>query len=500
MHGLRVMAFLKRLGICALQSSAPIAAGLLFLISEVYRARPNLLVMMTCGETLVPHTVHIEGKPKGKPKGKQGKNEHDEECGGEGEDDSSNHQLGNFEASKREPAFAVTGTPALWEASLLRNHFHPSVRSFSSSVLEAPHCITFAGDPTTEFSLSAFLNRFAYKNPKKQHSDKIRRPQALGEEPLNTTSFLRSSLADIAPDKIFFHKFFGEKEKLRIEGKSRDRSKRKQLDSDDEGDNESVGSDEEVNFDEKAIDKFATKLAEDMMRDNDDLADIDDDFSDSEGDSGGDSVGDSDGGEDFDMGGSDEESESGAVDFEDFKKERSKKDAEKGMKAKSKGNKSKEDYKLTAYGDDDDVDEMDSMVSDADDDSDALGSDIGDDDEDEEEDDLALAFSDELPTSRKQQDISGKKKGKGKKPAGDMSDFASADDYEDAMEEIVGRYSGVQAEAVTSKTSSDVSGVTKKGAGKRKNVGGGGAVAGDRDSFRESMALSNGKSKKNRLR
>jgi ribosome biogenesis protein MAK21 len=488
MHVLRVMAFLKRLGICALQSSAPIAAGLLFLISEVYRARPNLLVMMTCGETLVPHKVHREGKPKGK----QGDDDE------EGEDESSNHQLGNFEASKREPAFAVTGTPALWEASLLRNHFHPSVRSFSSSVLEAPHCITFAGDPTTEFSLSAFLNRFAYKNPKKQHSDKIRRPQAIGEEPLNTTSFLKSSLADIAPDKIFFHKFFGEKEKLRMEGKSRDRSKRKQLDSDDEGDNESVGSDEEVNFDEKAIDKFATKLAEDMMRDNDDLVDIDDDYSDSEGDSDGDSVGDSNDGEDFDMGGSDEGSESGAVDFEDFKKEKSKKVAAKGGKAKAKEDKSKDEYELTAYGDDDededeDADEMDSMASDGEDDSDAMGSDIGEDDEDE--DDLALAFSDELPTSRKQQDMNGKKKGKGKKPAGDMSDFASADDYEDAMEEIVGRYSGAQSDSVISKTSTDVSGVNKKGASKRKNIGGGAAAEG-----RDGSKGSNGKSKKNRLR
>jgi hypothetical protein len=54
------------------------------------------------------------------------------------------------------------------------------VKSFSQSILETPHLITFAGDPTTEFSLTAFLNRFAYKNPKKQHSEKIRRPQATG--------------------------------------------------------------------------------------------------------------------------------------------------------------------------------------------------------------------------------------------------------------------------------------------------------------------------------
>ena len=393
----RVMAFLKRLGICALTSSAPITAGLLFLIAEVYRARPNLLVMLTSEERLVAHGTFRDGKEQ-----------YDDDDGDGG---TASHQLGNFEASKREPSFAVSGTPAMWETSLLRNHFHPSVRSFSSSVLEAPHQISFAGDPTTEFSLNAFLNRFAYKNPKKQHSEKMRRPQPIAEEPLNTSSFLKSSLSEIAPDKIFFHKFFGEKAKLLAEGKSRDRSKRRKQDGDDDGD-ASDGDDDEVDFDEKAIDKYATKLAEDMLRDNEDLADIDDDFSDFDED-----VDDK---EDFNMDSAGDEDESDAMDFDDSDR-----------------------------NEDVDESEIDSIVS----------------DEDDDEDDLALAFSEGGPSGRKGSKV---KNVKGRRNTVDMSDFASADDYEDTMEQIVDKYSNGFERPDETLPISDVT-MTGKGKKKRKN-------------------------------
>lgn len=366
------MAFLKRLGICALTSSAPITAGLLFLTAEVYRARPNLLIMLTSEERLVAHGTFRDGKEQ-----------YDDE---DGEDSTASHQLGNFEASKREPSFAVSGTPAMWETSLLRNHFHPSVRSFSTSVLEAPHLINFAGDPTTEFSLSAFLNRFAYKNPKKQHSEKMRRPQPIAEEPLNAASFLKSSLSEVAPDKIFFHKFFGEKAKLLAEGKSRDRSKRKKHDGDDEGD-ESDGDDDGVDFDEKAIDKYATKLAEDMLRDNEDDADIDDDFSDFDDD-----VEDK---EDFSIGSASDEDESDASDFN--------------------GSETLKGGKEDAYDS-----EVDSLFS------------------EEEEDDLALAFAEGGPTLKNGAKV---KNARGKRNSMETSDFASADDYEETMEQIVDRFS-----------------------------------------------------------
>ena len=150
--------------------------------------------------------------------------------GRDDDDDDNNkcHQLGPFDASKREPLFAVpddTTTPAAWEIAMLRHHYHPSVRAFATTLLDAQAPITFAGDPTKDFALSAFLNRFAYKNPKKQPAEKIYAnadssdTTAAGEQPMNTKTFLRTSLADIAPDKKFFYKFFGEQEKLRLEGR-----------------------------------------------------------------------------------------------------------------------------------------------------------------------------------------------------------------------------------------------------------------------------------------
>jgi CBF/Mak21 family len=92
------MAYLKRLGICALQSSAPIAAGLLFLMSETYRARPKLLAMMTQEEGLVAHKGYADSLGAGA----EMKDKEDQEGG------AASHQLGNFEASKREPAFAAS--------------------------------------------------------------------------------------------------------------------------------------------------------------------------------------------------------------------------------------------------------------------------------------------------------------------------------------------------------------------------------------------------------
>ncbi|KAJ1432311.1 CBF/Mak21 family-domain-containing protein, partial [Ochromonadaceae sp. CCMP2298] len=119
----RAMAFIKRLLICATQSVPPIAAGLLFLVSEIMKDRPALKSCLD--ET--PRT----NKDK------------DKESSSTSKDNVETGFLGNFNVLKREP-----------------EHFHPSVQSFADSLLAKGHSINFAGDPTVEFSLMAFLNRF----------------------------------------------------------------------------------------------------------------------------------------------------------------------------------------------------------------------------------------------------------------------------------------------------------------------------------------------------
>ena len=90
------------------------------MISEIVCTRPSLLPLMTEIEQITAKT-----------------NENDKEDDDDSDDEDSSNicQLGNYNASKREPEFANSGQPSLWEMSLLRMHYHPSVRAFSTSLL-----------------------------------------------------------------------------------------------------------------------------------------------------------------------------------------------------------------------------------------------------------------------------------------------------------------------------------------------------------------------------
>jgi ribosome biogenesis protein MAK21 len=91
----RAAAFLKRLCICSTQATPPVAAGLLFLISEVLASRKSLRKMLSGAEQ--PEAASSSA----------GAGDDASEGGGGG---STAHILGNFDASKREPDFAVKGT------------------------------------------------------------------------------------------------------------------------------------------------------------------------------------------------------------------------------------------------------------------------------------------------------------------------------------------------------------------------------------------------------
>lgn len=475
----RAMAFMKRLLMCATQSVPSIAAGLLFLISEILKVRPSLKACMAD----TPEAAHAQS--------------------GELDKDGEVGFLGNFNVLKREPEFAYTpdAQPSLWEMSLLQHHFHPSVQSFAVALQQEPeHHIEFGGDPTVEFSLMAFLNRFAYKNPKKNTSERIKHRTALvSEEPINL-AFANQTAGSVDPDKQFFHKYFSDRQQLVAEGRSRNRSKQRadedsagsdDGDSDDDADPDGNGniragnrSDlEDEDAEEAEMDRYADKLAEDLMRngnsniDNDDFEFSDEDDSDDgsavagledgeEGVEGGDDS--SEEGREFDQGLVSGSSEDGdeevpvkkcaksksnkALDFADFVAEQQQKGKKGAMKEKvtaKKAMKTEDDDSsddgytgLVAYGDDDN--EMDAFAvadDDDDDDSDGMGG-ISDDDEDDDFSDEE-AMDDETTSGKAKKGESQTAKEQaaaaavGKKGRKGESAFASAEDYEDIMEEIV---------------------------------------------------------------
>jgi len=296
----RIMSFVKRMCMASTQSNAAITAGLLLLVSEVCKEGAG-------NGTVLPAMTE---QPPAAPSALDNALADDDE-----EDDNHAAELRGlfdcYDSAKRDPAYALTKSSAgskegvsgedstagvcLWELNLLQQHFHPSVRAFANSLVDQSdepsvnaHEISFAGDPITEFSLTSFLDRLSYKHSKKQSRNK--KGSTEEEVPINLDSQINTvfdeSAAVVAPDKVFFHKYFGSRIQLREEGRSRDRSRNKGRGDGDDSDEESDANSEDE------MDAFADKLMNDAMKSNQPVDFDDEDFSDEGSEGGSDQDGD----------------------------------------------------------------------------------------------------------------------------------------------------------------------------------------------------------------
>lgn len=403
----RTMAFIKRMASMALHAPAPMAAGLLLMISETFKQKPALTRMLTASDKVVADEKEAAGESDGEDADEA--NDVDE-AGDEGSVGSAgtftavgdSGIFGPYDSNKRDPRFAIAGkgVPALFELTLLKQHYHPSVRAFAQALLSPPHEIYFGGDPLVDFTLTAFLDRFVYRHPKKSVENSLRKKgravatdeMTVLEEFGGLTGVVEGGEEDVAPDKQFFYRFFGERAAMERGGKIRAK-KRKSKDGEDDEEAEASDGEEE----------YAEKLAMDLIKSHEGGEDEEwDDDAEEDGDEG-----------DWDEGAEGDE----AVDLEDFKK--------RGSKGKS-------------VRDDDDDDDDDS--------DDDFGGDwdaAGDGDSDDEgmammDDDDVEDSEDDLPPVPK----GGKAAKGGKKKRDDFEgDFAAAEDYEEQMEENVKAHS-----------------------------------------------------------
>ncbi|RYH17489.1 hypothetical protein EON65_28505, partial [archaeon] len=180
-HMPRTMAFIKRMASMAMHAPAPMAAGLLLMISETIKQKPSLACMLTASDQ-----TEEDGKGVGEENdGEDGEETNDiDEGGDEGSVGSTCMSVvgdsgifGPYDSNKRDPRFAIVGkgVPALFELTLLKQHYHPSVRAFAQALLYPPHEIHFGGDPLVDFTLTAFLDRFVYRHPKKSVENSLRK-------------------------------------------------------------------------------------------------------------------------------------------------------------------------------------------------------------------------------------------------------------------------------------------------------------------------------------
>uniref|UniRef100_A0A8R1EBV1 CBF domain-containing protein n=1 Tax=Caenorhabditis japonica TaxID=281687 RepID=A0A8R1EBV1_CAEJA len=70
-----------------------------------------------------------------------------------------------YDTVARNPLFVDASHVADNELLLLSHHFHPSVGVFAKALLEGRE-INYGGDALNDFTLMAFLDRFAFRNPK----------------------------------------------------------------------------------------------------------------------------------------------------------------------------------------------------------------------------------------------------------------------------------------------------------------------------------------------
>lgn len=149
----RFAACVKRLAQLASHSTASVAAAVVFLVAAVQDR--SFASGKRRARQLVDEANVVVDSPSSSPPPSS------ETVGEEWRD-----------ALKREPMYACGPTSRLWELSLMRHHYHPSVTKFAETTLASSAKIDYKGDPLDDFTLSNFLDRFAYRNPKPQKTQR----------------------------------------------------------------------------------------------------------------------------------------------------------------------------------------------------------------------------------------------------------------------------------------------------------------------------------------
>lgn len=302
----RVSAFSKRLLQVALQRPPQYACGCLFILSEVLKAKPPLWAIVLQNESVddgdehfediveAPEDSSIASTVLDKHSDKLAANEKYNIDAVDGSDsvkhvklvegDETNEKNASSEALKlhalydprhREPSYCNADRVSWWELTVLASHVHPSVSTMARTLLSGNN-IVYSGDPLTDLSLPAFLDKFMEKKPKgnriaegRWHGGSQIAPakkldmnhHLIGEE------LLELAENEVPPEDIVFHRFYMNKS-----GPVKPKAKRKSSILDEDtgellADNDDVASDESGD----EIQDLGDDLAEDGEYDYDDL-------------------------------------------------------------------------------------------------------------------------------------------------------------------------------------------------------------------------------------
>ncbi|KAI6024245.1 ribosome biogenesis protein [Pisolithus marmoratus] len=211
-----------------------------------------------------------------------------------------------YDPRKRDPQYAHPSAFPMFELLPLMHHYHPTVSLHARQLLTSQP-ITSAADLNLN-TLSHFLDRFVYRNPKKPRpkgasamqpsasaADGVSVKKTKGEVEddvlPNEEKFWKKREEDVRVDEVFFHRYFSQKHRRskvtkKEKGDQSDQSDEGETESDEElsqggsgtGGDSDVEEGEESELDEKAVWK-AMKATMPAMEGDDELpSELDDDF------------------------------------------------------------------------------------------------------------------------------------------------------------------------------------------------------------------------------
>ncbi|XP_077493721.1 CCAAT/enhancer-binding protein zeta-like [Amblyomma americanum] len=304
----RVKAFLKRLLQACLYRSPHLACGILFLVSEVLKLRPVLLETQTFDDAAAADEApKLEQERLVCQDDNDSDGEHYDDAPDDSDEekepvaanlqlsDSTSRQRGaanrkqsvaswvhtkltvvdesgamttaqrrrtGYDPLARNPLYCgAEGCPA-WELRHLSRHHHPSVALFAERILRG-QAVAYPGDPLQDFTLSRFLDRFVYRNPKATGAvepriedlasnifGKRRQYMPTGVRKMDVLSrqYQQQVEANIPPEETFLYRYFKQERDRRKAEKNdvEEKKKKKKADDDEElgSDVESVASDD----------------------------------------------------------------------------------------------------------------------------------------------------------------------------------------------------------------------------------------------------------------
>ncbi|KAI0339482.1 CBF-domain-containing protein [Trametopsis cervina] len=192
---------------------------------------------------------------------------------------TTNTDAETYDPRKCDPQYAHASASPLYELLPLLHHYHPAVSLHARQLLSSQP-VTATPDLSLN-TLSHFLDRFVFKNPKKPKAKGasamqpaasgdaaggaggvklLRGEVANGEGPINEEKFWRRRVEDVPVDEIFFYKYFNQKD---VKEKSMASKVKKRKNK---GDEEDADSEEGDDDNDDAVDG----AEEEADKDNDD--------------------------------------------------------------------------------------------------------------------------------------------------------------------------------------------------------------------------------------